>query len=201
MAEPHPMPWNPDRRWADPLIALLLLLAYTLFYRVPHLQAHYLLIPRLLLLFLLVSFGLAFLQTFARRGTLLLAALAAWSVVSLGLRVRDFSGASGNVMMGPARWMAAHLQPGERVGLFQSGTAGFLDPERVVNLDGNRDREALAAVRARQLSGFLAARHVRYLIDRREYLALAWRDTALVRRAVRVARLDNELEVWELRPE
>lgn len=27
MAEPHPMPWNPDRRWADPLIALLLLLA------------------------------------------------------------------------------------------------------------------------------------------------------------------------------
>lgn len=193
------------RRWDLGALAPLwlysacLLVAHTLFYQLPHLQSHYLVVPRLLLLFLLVSFGVAFLGTFARGRSFLITGLAVWGLVSLGLHVRDFSGAGGNVMLGPTGWISGHLQPGDRVGMFQSGTTALLDPDRIVNLDGNMDREALAAVRAGRLSELLEARHVRYLIDRREYLALAWRDTSLARRAVRVATLDNELEVWGLR--
>ena len=183
------------------LFAALLVVAYTLVLRVPQLQSHYLVVPRILLLFVLASFGAAFLQTFARRRALLLGALAAWTLVSLLPHAREFSGAGGNVMLGPAEWIRQNGGPEARVGMFQSGTTGFLYPERVVNLDGNVECSAPAAVRAGALSGFLAARHVRYLVDRREYLAFAWRDSALARSAVRLATLDNELEVWRVDPE
>jgi len=58
-----------------------------------------------------------------------------------------------------------HTPPGARIGAFNAGTIASFSNRTVFNLDGITNAEALEALRARDLSSYLARAHVDYLTD------------------------------------
>src|SRR5580765_6024570 len=66
-------------------------------------------------------------------------------------------------------WTRAHFPPGTVIGGLQCGAmAYFADSLVVVNLDGVVNREAYAALRRRQLTDYIRAAGIRYVIGQRE---------------------------------
>lgn len=181
------------------ILSMLTIVAYTLYHKAPHFQARYLMLPRLLVL--LGMSALAYIAMAKLRHVRLVGSigLCAWVLASAGLHHRDFSGAGGNIMLGPASWIKENLGPEQKVGMFQSGTTGFLYPKRVINLDGKVNHEALQAVRTHNLGEYLRRERVDVLLDWPEYLSFAWRDSALFNRVAHKTTLHNRFEVWTVR--
>lgn len=67
------------------------------------------------------------------------------------------------------------------VGAFQSGIVGYMNQERVVNLDGKLDSRALLLSRRRHLECYLAERGIATLVDWPEYINDGSLDPAFVR--------------------
>ena len=53
---------------------------------------------------------------------------------------------------------------GSRIGMMESGRLGYLFPDRVVNLDGKMNTEALAALRANRLIDYLRTQKFDHLL-------------------------------------
>ncbi len=72
--------------------------------------------------------------------------------------------AAANDFLAVSEWVRAHVPPGERVGMGQSGTAGFFN-ENVVNLDGKVNAAVFEATRAGRLCAFVDSARYEWLID------------------------------------
>jgi hypothetical protein len=64
-----------------------------------------------------------------------------------------------------ARWVEANTSEDETIGVFQSGTIGYLSNRHVVNLDGKVNGDALAALRGGRLEEYITDVGVDVLLD------------------------------------
>jgi hypothetical protein len=70
------------------------------------------------------------------------------------------------VDMGDAgQWLAQHTRRTDIAASFNAGIIAYLSTRSVVNLDGVADNAAFAAIRDRDLIGFMERSHVRYYVD------------------------------------
>jgi hypothetical protein len=71
-----------------------------------------------------------------------------------------------------ARWVEANTSEDETIGVFQSGTIGYLSNRRVVNLDGKVNGEALSALRQGRLEDYINGVGVDVLLDHTKVIQL-----------------------------
>lgn len=186
------------------LHACVLTLFYTFAHRAPHFQPRYLLAWRVLALALALVTALRLAEAAAwrmgRPGLRRVAAVAGVALVALagGLFARNWSGARGNIMLAPAAWIATHALPGERIGMFQSGTTGFLCP-RVINLDGKVNAAATEALEAGRLPEYVASLRLDTLIDWDVYTRRVLGHPALRGAFVAVDTVGEGFVVWRAR--
>ena len=64
-----------------------------------------------------------------------------------------------------ARWIRAHTDSSETIGVFQSGTIGYLSGRHVINLDGKVNREAFDALRAGHLEAYVESAGIDLVMD------------------------------------
>jgi hypothetical protein len=125
---------------------------------------------KLVALFLLI---LAFAHVLRRAPALVRGGLIAAVVlacVGLGLhRVQSTFGRGGYMTNEALSLLRAHVGTG-RIGMFESGRAGYLFPERVVNLDGKVNLDVLEATAAGKFLEYLDRDHVDALYCRPECL-------------------------------
>lgn len=149
--------------------AVLFLLAYTIFFAAPHFQTRYLISLRLIgvVLFgtiLLTAIGRSAASRPARASTLaILGGLIL--ALSLPLMTRHYRGLYSNIMLEPVEWIRQNTRPDQSIGMFQSGTAGYFFPERVVNLDGKVNVAAHRYFRAGRLGAYVDSMEFAYIID------------------------------------
>lgn len=68
-------------------------------------------------------------------------------------------------LLDAARWIEANVPAGARVGAFNAGILACFSSRTVVNLDGAVSPAAYAAIRKRDLAGFMKEWKVEYLVD------------------------------------
>lgn len=158
--------WDWRRVIPIAVAAALYLIAYTFFFAAPHFQPRYLLTLRILGT---IFFAILFLTLIARRdgrtGGIAVAAFCTLLLVSVPLMARNYIGLYSNIMLDPLAWVREHTGPGERIGMFQSGTVGYFFPDRVVNLDGKVNVDAHRHFRAGTLGGYVDSMDFAYIID------------------------------------
>lgn len=64
-----------------------------------------------------------------------------------------------------AKWVRAHTEKGDTVGIFQCGTVGYLSDRKVINLDGKVNREALCALKNGCLEDYIQQEGIDVVID------------------------------------
>ena len=64
-----------------------------------------------------------------------------------------------------AKWVDANTRNADKIGVFQCGTIGYLSHRQIINLDGKVNREALDAIRADGLEGYLESEGVDVVLD------------------------------------
>lgn len=189
---------------AAPLAIFLatLVIYYTLFFGAPHFIPRYL-VSLWLCVTIAVLLTLHALWRSApaggiRRRLLATGAIAA-IVATTWAQSRQFSreGIYTNVMLHAAEWIAANTVETDRVGMFQSGTTGFLF-RRVTNLDGKVNARALAALRSGDLPRFVDSASFDYIIDLDFYTRHIFRDPHLRARYTPIDTLPRDFIVWRL---
>lgn len=78
-----------------------------------------------------------------------------------------------------ARWIKTHTDTTDTIGVFQSGTIGYLSGRRVIDLDGKVNREAFAALRSGTLSTYVRDAGIDLVMDRADVIKLflgSWSD-------------------------
>lgn len=212
---------TPLRRWAGdalrslrreveparavPLALFVVILAayYTLFFGAPHFIPRYLtpmwLLLSVAMLLVLHALWRAAPERGARRTVLLALAVIAFSASAVAAS-RSFTreGLYTNVMLFPAEWIGAHTSATDRIGMFQSGTTGFLY-RRVTNLDGKVNTRALAAMRSGGLARFVDSASFDYIIDLDFYTRHIFRDRRLLARYEPIDTLPLDFIVWRRR--
>ena len=198
--------WREDHDWSRALpvalFAIALTIYYSFFFGAPHFQFRYLVIDRLLIFGALVTLLLTFYRRLpagsrGRTGLHLLLALYLLSSAPLFLwsfTVEPEQG--GNIFMVPANWIRENVAPGERVGMFQSGTTGFVC-DNVENLDGKVNARALAATRAGSLVRYVDSASFDYIIDWDMFTGTIFSDRALRSRYTPVDTLAYDFVVWK----
>ena len=74
-------------------------------------------------------------------------------------------------MLGAARWVAAHLPPGSRVGAWNAGIYSWYSEHTVVNLDGLINDEIAGWIRGGEpMIGYLDRRGIEVVVDYDELL-------------------------------
>ena len=71
-----------------------------------------------------------------------------------------------------AQWVESNTDKNETIGVFQSGTIGYLSNRRVVNLDGKVNGDALAALRRGELESYVEAAGIDVLLDNTRVIRL-----------------------------
>lgn len=71
-----------------------------------------------------------------------------------------------------ACWVEQNTEPGETLGVFQSGTIGYLSKRNVVNLDGKVNREARSALREGRLNEYVTDAGISLIMDHYRVLDL-----------------------------
>lgn len=182
------------------IFSLLLLGFYTFFFRAPHFQARYLIVPTIAVMLGLFAFAWTLWRAL-EPGTLARKILPALLVLPMLLQfiffARNFESSYYNVLVYPAFWITEHVLPGERVGMFQSGTSGFVHPNVVVNLDGKVNVAAWQAYRSGQLSHYVDSVGFDYIIDWDLYTDRVFSDSALRSRYRSVDTLPQGVIVWK----
>ena len=78
-----------------------------------------------------------------------------------------------------SRWIKTHTDTSDTIGVFQSGTIGYLSGRRVIDLDGKVNREAFAALRSGTLSTYVRDAGIDLVMDRSDVIKLflgTWSD-------------------------
>jgi hypothetical protein len=191
-----------DLRQSMPLVAFLAIIVvyYTFFFGAPHFIPRYLTSLWLLLTLLLLVALYALWSTAPSAGLRRRAMIAAGALAlafSFWAQTRNFDdeGLYSNVMMYPADWIAAHTAPNDRIGMFQSGTTGFLF-ERVTNLDGKVNPRALEALRSGTLARFADSADFDYIIDLDFYTRHIFHDARMRQRYLPIDSLPYGFIVW-----
>ena len=96
-------------------------------------------------------------------------ALAATGVYAVGLLFMGYTSGFRSTPVykfyDAARWIRTHTDSSDTIGVFQSGTIGYLSNRRVINLDGKVNREAFAALQQGTLPTYVASAGIDLLID------------------------------------
>lgn len=196
------------REWnlggAGPLIlfSLILVVFYTFFFRAPHFQARYLIIPRIAIMLGMVAFGFSLWRRVRGEGKLrsLLAAAALLPMVFFfAFFSRHFEDRYDNFMVYTVLWIDQHVKEGEKVGMYQSGTTGFVYPDIVVNLDGKVNSRALRAYQAGRFPAFVDSADFKYIIDWEGYTDRGFSDPQVREKYRPIDTLDLDMIVWERR--
>ncbi|HYM20500.1 MAG TPA: hypothetical protein VEW28_05790 [Candidatus Kapabacteria bacterium] len=156
------------------LFSTVLIIFYVFFFSAPHFLPRYFQPPRILWIVifsaalpLLVS---RFRQWQGKRRRLLRALLwvGAVCVIGFGLDryIYYFTISTPSEFYTFAKW--ANERPHDRIGMDQSGTAGFFAPN-VVNLDGKVNVDALNAKKAGDIGAYVVTRNLDYIADWREF--------------------------------
>ncbi len=177
-----------------------LILYYTSYFSAPHFQWRYLIVPRLLIMLGIVIF----LHDLWRRvparsglrGMISAAMVAAAALVVVAYR-GNFRTEWNNIFLVPGEWISAHVPPGESVGMFQSGTTGFLHPGTVVNLDGKVNADALRAFQRKRLPAYVDSMRFEYIIDWDFYTRNIFSDPRLRSHYAPIDTLPFEFIVWK----
>ncbi len=182
------------------IFGLALAVYYGFFFGAPHFIVRYLASPRVLIgITSVVFFYLVWRH--APAGSLLrtmLVLLLAGSMIGGGVAMRwNFTDFWGNFFLYPARWIAASVRQPQKVGMFQSGTTGFLSPGIVVNLDGKVNVGALRATQEGRIPAYVDSMRFDYLIDWPEYMAKAFADPAVRARYRAIDTLEGRFIVWK----
>ena len=124
--------------------------------------------------------------------------IAGMVVVSVWSQSRNFASDAthNNALVFSLEWMAMHAAPTDRIGMFQSGTTGFMD-KRVTNLDGKVNPHALAALRSGNLARFVDSASFDYIIDTEMYTRLIFSDATLRARYEPIDSLPFGFVVWK----
>lgn len=93
-----------------------------------------------------------------------------------------------------ARWLAAHTEPGARIGAFNAGILSYFSGRTVVNLDGVVNGEAYEARRSGRLMDYILAKQLDYLVDWRGTLPMAGCQRSASARCEPVATVGERLE-------
>ncbi len=191
-----------DYSGAVPLIifGVVLVIYYTFFFGAPHFIVRYLVSVRVLIGITTVG-GLYLVWRHAPAGgllRLLLLLLLAGSIGAGAYAMRwNFTDFWGNFFLNPAHWIMANTAPPQKVGMFQSGTTGFLSPEIVVNLDGKVNVGALRALQEGRIPAYVDSMKFDYLIDWTFYTDKAFADPAVRSQYTPVDTLDGQFIVWK----
>ena len=96
-------------------------------------------------------------------------ALAATGVYAVGLLFMGYTSGFRSTPVykfyDAARWIRTHTDSSDTIGVFQSGTIGYLSDRRVINLDGKVNREAFAALQKGTLQTYVASAGIDLLMD------------------------------------
>lgn len=192
--------WNPGRALPLGIFSLLLIAFYSFYFRAPHFQSRYLIVPGIAILLALFAFLYSLWKSLepgspARR--VLPAILLAPMVLNFLFFSRNFESGYYNIMVNAVIWIDDNVRPGEKVGMFQSGTAGFAHPERVVNLDGKVNAAAWNAFSAGRLPQYADSMRFDYFIDWDSYMERIFIDPDLRSRYRGIDTLAAGLIVWE----
>ena len=71
-----------------------------------------------------------------------------------------------------ARWIDENTKEGEKIGIFQCGTIGYLCDRQVINLDGKVNRDAFFALKKDNLSDYLRDEGIDIVIDHAKILEI-----------------------------
>ena len=192
--------WN-LRKLAPFAIAVLgFVLFYSFFFRAPHFQSRYLVLLTLIILFALVMIGksaysVAEMSRLVRKGGIGIVAL----VLSCSLLffLRHYTGAYENMMLSTVDWIAQNTDQNDRLGIFQSGTVGFLYPKNVVNLDGKVNPAAFRAYKSEQFPRYVDSMDFDYIVDWKYYTDRVLYDSGLRSQYRLIDTLNNHMEVWK----
>jgi hypothetical protein len=143
------------------LFLIILCFYYTFFFRAPHFLERYFQ-PLRIVWSLLVAAGVAIFWRKKIARKLIIAAGVLGLVFSMDRYAVDYFNPPNTDLYTVALWARAH--PTERIGMLQSGVAGFIAPN-VINLDGKVNAEALRAHQQGRLAEYLRNEHFTYIAD------------------------------------
>ena len=180
------------------LFTAALVIYYSFFFGAPHFQGRYLVILRVLIFMAMVSLINAIGQRGDRGRMILRAGLVLYIAASGFWLSRSFtwSAAEGNIFMVPAEWIGRNVSPRQRVGMFQSGTTGFLFPN-VENLDGKVNARALQANIRGQIVRYVDSASFDYIIDWDMFTKPLMSDPTLGSRYSPIDTLPHAFVVWK----
>jgi hypothetical protein len=177
----------------------VIIVYYTFFFGAPHFIPRYLISVWLTITVAVLATLYAFWSTApAAPGRTLFVAII---VVALALSATAESvnfrpaGLHTNVMIYPAEWIATHTSERDRIGMFQSGTTGFLY-RRVTNLDGKVNPRALEALRTGTIAELADSANFDYIIDLDFYTRHIFHDARLRARYEPIDTLQFGFVVW-----
>ncbi|MGE3800740.1 MAG: hypothetical protein AB7H80_06940 [Candidatus Kapaibacterium sp.] len=192
--------WN-LRSFAPLLLTLLgLSLFYTFIFGAPHFQARYLVLITVSILLFLIALGTSLwsYSTGSERGVQVIPLIPfVLFTLSIAFFFRNYTNTYENMMVDTVNWMEENVAPDDRVGIFQSGTVGFLYPQNVVNLDGKVNPEAFYAWEEGRFPEYVDSMKFDFIVDWQFYTDRIFRDSALRASYRRTDTLRNFMEVWE----
>lgn len=192
------------REWSmrplQPLLLhlVLLFLFYTIFFQAPHFQSRYLILVTLVAGLFHVTLWVTVIRNAhtRRMRAALFAMFVIVQLVSLGLFVRNYTGHGSNMMLETFDWINASTRRDDRIGMFQSGTLGYLLPDRVTNLDGKVNAEALRAMRSGRLPRYVDSLRFDYIVDWEGYTDRIFVDSTVRQRYHPVHTMSNGMIAW-----
>ena len=144
------------------VFSIALLIYYNFFFSAPHFLARYLHPVRILVLigFCIGSpFIMGKIGRICRYGIYLF--ISAGIAFGTQRYINDFTGEGTSDFYAMGQWASKHEG---RIGMGQSGTAGFI-ASNIVNLDGKVNPDALRARKAGRIGEYIANEHIEYLAD------------------------------------
>lgn len=151
--------------------SILLMVYYTTNFGAPHFFARYLFVFHVLTVMSASLILTELVERFSTSKPLLVKIIGAGSFVGMICLYAltyswNFSTAKAqqNDFLAIARWINEHTAPSERIGMGQSGTAGYFN-KHVVNLDGKVNAEVFSANRKGKYLEYIGRQRFDYLID------------------------------------
>lgn len=191
-----------DYSGALPLVifGVALVIYYIFFFGAPHFVVRYLMMVRVLIGVSVIAFIHLIWHLAPRPGrlrpmlVLLMAGCMGASAYAMSWNFTDFW---GNLYLYPARWIAQNTAPPQKVGMFQSGTTGFMAPGVVVNLDGKVNVSALRALQAGRLPAYVDSMRFDYIVDWKHFIDQALADPAVRSHYEPVDTIVGDFQVWK----
>lgn len=181
-------------------LSVILIVYYSFYFSAPHFQWRYLITPRILIMLWIVALLFDLWGELPRRsmlrGLITLGGIGL-AAVAVFIYRGNFRTEGNNIFLVPADWIRSHVPPAERVGMFQSGTTGFLFPGEVVNLDGKVNADALRAFQRKRLPRYVDSMGFAYIIDWDIYTKNVFADPSVRQHYVPIDTLPFEFVVWK----